>query len=234
MDYCFPGVETIPAAGLFFRGEDKVRNRISGPQANTGNALNFTSRNDIAEGGTMTIQESAASLRTTSFLSFAFILLAGFVIGATGAAAQGYDYSMPQDKAVEKTISEDDLKKLLEEGMEAMQAKDYATAESKFQEILDENPSQPQVNYYMAVVKIGEGDVPASVDYLDMAIAADPEYVEPRHLLAKIALMTGNTDVAQAQLDALKGIQATCASGECGANTELLAAAINELEGLLS
>ena len=142
-----------------------------------------------------------------------------------------YDY-MHESDAYESL--EKDLEKALQEGMDAMQAGDYETADAMFEIILERNPNQPQVNYYMAVVKIGEGDMPSSVPYLDTAIAADPDYVEPRYLLAKIALMTGDTDVAQAQLGALKEIQAACQSGGCEANTNLLPAAVSELEGALS
>ncbi len=103
-----------------------------------------------------------------------------------------------------------------QEGIAALQAKDYKTAEKKFGDVLSVVPKNPEANYYMALAKIGNGKPKNSVRYLEKAIKERPNFVEARERLGLVSIELGKPDVAQEQLAAIEGLKSDCAAaGDC-------------------
>jgi len=101
------------------------------------------------------------------------------------------------------------------EGLEALQAGDYKTAEKKFNEVLTVARKMPEANYYMGVTKIRLGKEKASVRYFKRAIKELPDFVEAREQLALVQITNGKSENAVEQLDALQQIADNCASNGC-------------------
>ena len=102
-----------------------------------------------------------------------------------------------------------------QEGLEALQAGDYETAEDKFNEVLTVARKMPEANYYMGVTKVRLGKEKSSVRYFKRAIKALPNFVEAREQLALVQISIGKPDDAAEQLEALKAIEADCAANGC-------------------
>ena len=101
------------------------------------------------------------------------------------------------------------------EGLEALQAGDYKTAEKKFNEVLTVARKMPEANYFMGITKISLGKEKASVRYFKRAIKARSDYVEAREQLALVQITNGKPEVAEEQLAALKEIEENCAANGC-------------------
>ncbi len=97
-----------------------------------------------------------------------------------------------------------------QEGVAALQAKDYKGAEKKFGDVLSVAPKNPEANYYMALSKSGLGKPKQAVRYLERAIKERPEFVEAREKLALISVELDNPDEARVQLKAIEAIMADC------------------------
>lgn len=123
-----------------------------------------------------------------------------------------------------------------QEGIAALQAKDYKTAEKKFGDVLSVVPKNPEANYYMAVSKIGNGKPKNAVRYLEKAIKERPNFVEARERLGLVSIELGKPDVAQEQLAAIEGLKSDCAAaGDCdSAYNERVDTAIARLQEALA
>ncbi len=109
-----------------------------------------------------------------------------------------------------------DPAKAYQEGIEALQAKDYKTAEKRFGDVLSVAPKNAEANYYMALAKSGLGKPKQSVRYLERAIKERPNFVEAREKLALVSIELGEPDEARAQLAAIEGLKTECAAeGVC-------------------
>ena len=121
------------------------------------------------------------------------------------------------------------------EGVEALQAGDYKTAEEKFNDVLTVARKMPEANYYMGVTKVRLGKEKSSVRYFKRAIKELPEFVEAREQLALVQINNGKEDDAAEQLEALKAIAADCTPEACDeAYVERTARAIERVEAALS
>ena len=102
------------------------------------------------------------------------------------------------------------------DGVAALQAKDYKTAEKKFGDVLSVAPKHPEANYYMALAKVGNGKTKGAVRYLEKAIKERDNFVEAREKLALVSIELGDSDAAREQLTAVERLKADCASaGDC-------------------
>lgn len=102
------------------------------------------------------------------------------------------------------------------DGVAALQAKDYKTAEKKFGDVLSVAPKHPEANYYMALAKVGNGKAKGAVRYLEKAIKERDNFVEAREKLALISIELGDSDTAREQLTEVERLKADCASaGDC-------------------
>ena len=121
------------------------------------------------------------------------------------------------------------------EGVEALQAGDYKTAEKKFNDVLTVARKMPEANYYMGVTKVRLGKEKSSVRYFKRAVKERPEFVEAREQLALVQINNGKPDDAAEQLEALKKIAADCTPEECDeAYTARTARAIENVETALN
>ena len=102
-----------------------------------------------------------------------------------------------------------------QEGLEALQAGDYKTAEKRFNEVLTVARKMPEANYYMGITKVRLGKEKSSVRYFKRAIKALPNFVEAREQLALVQISIGKADDAAEQLEALKEIEADCSANGC-------------------
>lgn len=102
-----------------------------------------------------------------------------------------------------------------QEGVAALQAGDYKTAERKFGEVLSVARDHPEANYYMALAKVGRGKEKSSVRYFKRAISEREGFVEAREQLALVYIKLEETEDAVEQLEALKEIKANCTSDTC-------------------
>lgn len=109
-----------------------------------------------------------------------------------------------------------DPAKAYQDGIAALQAKDYKAAEKNFGDVLSVAPKNPEANYYMALAKSGLGKPKQAVRYLQRAIKERSNFVEAREKLALISIEIGEPDEARAQLAEIEKIKADCgAEGAC-------------------
>lgn len=122
------------------------------------------------------------------------------------------------------------------EGIEALERKDYKTAEKKFGDVLSVLPKNPEANYHMGLAKVGRGKAKSSVRYFERAIRERPSYTEARERLALVQIELGEPAEARAQLDAMKAqLEACSAGGGCAAGRKArLEEAIARVEGALT
>lgn len=106
-----------------------------------------------------------------------------------------------------------DPAKAYQEGLEALQAKDYKTAENRFGDVLSVAPKNPEANYYMALAKSGLGKPKQAIRYLERAVKERGNFVEAREKLALLSIDLGDPDEARAQLAAIEALKAECAAG---------------------
>jgi tetratricopeptide (TPR) repeat protein len=109
-----------------------------------------------------------------------------------------------------------DPAKAYQDGVAALQAKDYKTAEKNFGDVLSVAPKNAEANYYMALAKSGLEKPKQAVRYLERAIKERPNFVEAREKLALVSIDLGEPDEARAQLAAIEGLKVECAAdGAC-------------------
>lgn len=97
-----------------------------------------------------------------------------------------------------------------QDGVEALKAKDYKTAEEKFGEVLSVAPKNAEANYYMALAKSGLGKPKQAARYLERAIKERGNFVEAREKLALISIELDDAEGALGQLAAIEALKAEC------------------------
>ncbi len=109
-----------------------------------------------------------------------------------------------------------DPAKAYQDGVAALQAKDYKSAEKNFGDVLSVAPKNAEANYYMALAKAGLDKPKQAVRYLERAIKERPNFVEAREKLALLSIDMDEPEVARAELAAIEKIKADCgADGAC-------------------
>ena len=103
-----------------------------------------------------------------------------------------------------------DPAKAYQEGVAALQAKDYKTAEDRFADVLSVAPKNAEANYYMALAKSGLDKPKQAARYLQRAIKERRNFVEAREKLALISIDLGEPDEARAQIAAIENLKAEC------------------------
>lgn len=101
------------------------------------------------------------------------------------------------------------------DGLAALEAGDYRTAEKKFGEVLRVVRDNPEANYYMGLAKIGRGKTKSSVRYFKRAVKERPNFVEARERLALVLIELDMRDDAVEHADALKAQRAGCETAAC-------------------
>ncbi|NOX82813.1 MAG: tetratricopeptide repeat protein [Alphaproteobacteria bacterium] len=173
---------------------------------------------------------AAPRFKTMSAIALAIVLSVG--LGLTGlahAAGSSGGGSLPQQSRPQINPEQS-----YRDGVAALSAGDYKTAEKKFGEVLSVSRKHAEANYYMGLAKVGRGKHKASVRYFERAIKYRPGFVEAHEQLALAFVTLGKTDDAQEQLSAMRAISENCADATCdGAYRQRIGAAIATVEAAL-
>lgn len=148
---------------------------------------------------------SGCRMKKTLFLLALLAATGGFVSAV--AAPGGGGGGLPSTSGPRV-----DPAKAYQEGVAALQAKDYKTAEDRFADVLSVAPKNAEANYYMALAKSGLGKSKQAVRYLERAIKERGNFVEAREKLALISIELGESEEARAQLAAIESLKAECAA----------------------
>lgn len=131
-------------------------------------------------------------MRLKRLLGFSVLILANGVAGCGGsssAPAASADNPPPLDDdgdqgAAPAPASSGKVK----EGMDAIQAGDFAKAKSVLEEAAKENPKDPQAAYYLGVAVEGLGDGKGAVEHYKKALELDPKLTEASINLSGVLL----------------------------------------------
>ena len=146
---------------------------------------------------------------------FAGMLVAG-LLGVAGAAhAQpglstkpDYELTYKSDRIDENT--QRDLNLLQARALASLQAKNFATAETEFAELMQRGRREPGANFLMGLTKIGLGKWEEAQVFLEAAIVDQPKRPEPRTRLGITYIKLNKTDAARQQRAALASLDAEC------------------------
>jgi Flp pilus assembly protein TadD len=176
---------------------------------------------------TVSFQRARVILLGAASLAAAAVIAPAALAAASGGAGPS-TAPMPSAPSFDPTES-------YQEGVAALQVKDYKLAEKKFGEVLSVAPKHPEANYYMGLAKVGRGKDKASVRYFERAIKERSNFTEAREQLALVSIKLGKPETANEQLAALKAMQATCQTEDCGADyAERVDRAVERIEAALA
>jgi tetratricopeptide (TPR) repeat protein len=99
-----------------------------------------------------------------------------------------------------------------QKGTTAFRASDFKTAAKHFAKVTKAVPKEPGAQYLLGASYMGMGDFKKAAKPLEMAVKYDTKMIEAKRDLAITHAKLGKTDKAKPQLDALKGMQTTCAT----------------------
>lgn len=108
-----------------------------------------------------------------------------------------------------------DPAKAYQEGVAALNARDYAKAVSKFRVAASAAPNDPTVNYAYALALIGNGDERAAKRPLERVVRSESARPDARYQLGMVYLHLNERDKAEAQLQTLAS-QLTACDAACG------------------
>jgi len=120
-----------------------------------------------------------SAVRRSVLAATALALAGGLALGACGGDGGS---------------SKEDATKLLNAGLQAEVQGDYATAQTKFQELLEVDPTNKFANYNLGyIAQTVDKDTTAAAEYYEAAIEADPQYGPALYNLAIIETGKKNT-----------------------------------------
>ena len=108
--------------------------------------------------------------------------------------------------------AETGLAQLQQKGIAALQAKDYATAEATFNDLLARAPASIGAHFLLGLSQIGLEKWELAKASFERAVIDEPRRPEPKARLGLTYVMLKNTDGARAQRDALATLDAQCMS----------------------
>jgi tetratricopeptide (TPR) repeat protein len=145
-------------------------------------------------------------MRTTLATRAAFLLTAGFWLSA--------DMNNSRPTAPSITAPDYDPAAVYQQGMKDLKAHRYAEAKKAFMEVYSAAPRDPNVNLVLGVSMMGLNDFKGAQRYLELAVKLNPKMVVAHEQLGIAYAKLGQKDKAQAELSALKQLQAKC-GGTC-------------------
>lgn len=161
----------------------------------------------------------------------AILLVAGSVSGAAFAAGGGGGGGLPPTNSGAQI----DPAQSYRDGVAALEAGDYRTAEKKFGEVLSVARKNPEANYYMGLAKVGREKEKNAVRYFKRAIKERPDFIEAREQLALVYVTLEKPDDAAEQLVGLQAIKADCDENPCQDEfNERLAKAIDKVDAAIN
>jgi tetratricopeptide (TPR) repeat protein len=108
-----------------------------------------------------------------------------------------------------------DPAKAYQEGIAALQARDYRTAVSKLRDVVEAAPRNGVANYAYGLALVGNGDARAAIRPFERAARADDGPADARKQLGLTHLTLGARDKAQEQLTLLAAAVTAC-DAACG------------------
>jgi tetratricopeptide (TPR) repeat protein len=108
-----------------------------------------------------------------------------------------------------------DPQRAYQEGIAALQARDYRTAVARLRDVVSVAPRDPTINYAYALALIGNGDQRQARRPLERAVRGDNAPPDAFHQLGLIHLQAGDREQAVAQQTALANMLAAC-DAACG------------------
>lgn len=106
------------------------------------------------------------------------------------------------------------LMKIRKDGIDALQAQDFPSAEKAFGNLLAKNPTTNDANYLMGVAKLGLRNWTEARQYLEAAVSKEPKRAEPKSRLGVAYVRLNDMDSARKQRADLAGLDAKC-GGKC-------------------
>lgn len=143
------------------------------------------------------------------------LLFAASTAFAAAAHAQPGLSTQPDYDLIDKADriddnSQRDLSLLQQRALSALQAKDYAGAETALAEVLRISRTAPGANFHMGLAKIGLEKWNDAQTYLEAAIVDEPARPEPRTRLAITYVKLDRPEAAKEQREALVALDARC------------------------
>ncbi|MEQ1780430.1 MAG: tetratricopeptide repeat protein [Hyphomonadaceae bacterium] len=150
-------------------------------------------------------------MKATLLVSLA--LAASAIAGPSSAQVpRGYT---PQSADMQKLENNTALSaKRYQDGVDALNAKNFAVAEAIFDEVLRENGNHPEANFMMGVAKMSLGKWAEAKSNLEIAVKKKPKEPDPKSRLGVTLIKLGDAEGAKKQRDDLVKLQKAC-NGNC-------------------
>jgi TolA-binding protein len=100
-----------------------------------------------------------------------------------------------------------------DQGMQALQARNYPLAEGIFDDVLRQNRNHADANFLMGVAKMGLDKWDEAKKYLEIAVRKSPKRPDPRSRLGVTLIKLGDIEGAKQQREELVKLQAACKGG---------------------
>jgi tetratricopeptide (TPR) repeat protein len=147
-----------------------------------------------------------------AMLAAAAVMTAGLLVGPAIAAPSGGGGGGMSSAPAGRQI---DPQRAYQEGVAALQARDYRTAVARLRDVLSVAPRDPMTNYVYALALIGNGEPRQARRPLERAVRGDNPPPDAFHQLGLIHLQANDREEAIAQQTALANMLAACAAA-CG------------------
>jgi tetratricopeptide (TPR) repeat protein len=105
------------------------------------------------------------------------------------------------------------LMSAMEEGVLALERRDYSRAEKIFARVLRGKPANADANLYVGVAKMNLGKWEDAKEHLEIAARKIPQHPDPKSRLGVTYAKLGNTEGAYAQRAALVEMADACRTG---------------------
>jgi len=117
------------------------------------------------------------------------------------------------------------------DGVQAIQAKNFQVAEGIFDEILRQNPNHADANFMMGVTKMSLNKWEDAKKFLEVAVRKSPKEPDPKSRLAITLIKLGDVDGAMKQRADLEKMDKDC-KGKCR-NAQWIAGGLAMIDGAL-
>lgn len=104
----------------------------------------------------------------------------------------------------------DNMSERYNDGVVALQAKNYAVAESIFKDVLRQQPKHADANFMMGVLKMSQEKWAEAKPFLDMAAKANPKSPDPKSRLGVTLIKLGDMEGAAKQRAELEKMNVAC------------------------
>lgn len=150
-------------------------------------------------------------MKTTLLVSLAFAA-ATLAAPATAQVPRGYT---PQSADMQKLENNTALSaRRYQDGVDALNAKNFAVAEAIFGEVLRENSGHPEANFMMGVAKMSLGKWADAKSNLEIAVKKKPKEPDPKSRLGVTLIKLGDVEGARKQREDLVKLKRAC-DGAC-------------------